>query len=76
MKIKTLGGKLIDFRRIKRLLGYSLRDYRNGKLPLENWNGKRPPSPTWRKLISMMNRQRNQQHRVETLRAWLNSKET
>lgn len=69
MKIHTLGGKIIDFRRIKRLLGYHLRDYRSGKLPIDRWAGRRPPSATWRKNISTMNRQRNHQHRVNVLRA-------
>lgn len=68
MKVHTLSGQMVDFRRIKRLLGYSLRDYRNGKLPLERWAGKRPPTPTWRKHISMMSRQRNHQHRVDKIR--------
>ncbi|WP_159918355.1 hypothetical protein [Pantoea sp. 18069] len=46
-----------------------LRDYRSGKLPIEKWRGKRPPTVTWRKAISMMGRQRNHQHRVEQTRA-------
>lgn len=71
MKIHTLGGKMIDARRIKRQLGYHLRDYRTGKLPIEKWAGRRPPSITWRKAISMMGRQRNHQHRVNQLRARL-----
>lgn len=74
MKIHTLSGKLVDVRRIKRILGWHLRDYRNGKLPIENWSGRRPPSVTWRKHISAMARQRNHQHRVEQTRQRLNRK--
>ena len=74
MKIHTLGGKHIDARRIKRLLGHYLRDYRNGRHPIEKWKGTRPPSVTWRKAMSMMGRQRNHQHRVEQTRARLNER--
>lgn len=68
MKIHTLGGKMIDTRRIKRMLGYHLRDYRNGKLPMENWAGRRSPTKTWRKAIAMMGRQKNHQHRVNCIK--------
>lgn len=68
MKIHTLSGKHIDARRIKRMLGWHLRDYRSGKLPIDRWAGKRPPTVFWRKAISMMGRQRNHQHRVEQIR--------
>ena len=68
MKIHALSGKMIDVRRIKRLLGHHLRDYRSGKMPIENWGGKRPPSVTWRKHISKMARQRNHQRRVDRMR--------
>lgn len=74
MKIHTLSGKRIDARRIKRMLGWHLRGYRNGKFPIENWRGKRPPTVTWRKAISMMGRQRNHQHRVEQTRARMNER--
>ena len=74
MKIHTLSGKRIDARRIKRMLGWHLRDYRSGKLPIENWAGKRPPTVTWRKHISRMARQRNHQYRVEQTRARLNER--
>ena len=73
MKIHTLSGKLVDVRRIKRMLGWHLRDYRSGKWPIENWAGRRPPSVTWRKHISAMARQRNHQHRVDQMRQRLNS---
>ena len=68
MKIHTLSGEMIDARKIKRLLRHHLRDYRSGKLPIENWAGRRPPSVTWRKHISNMARQRNFQHYVNKLR--------
>lgn len=68
MKIHTLGGKMVDVRRIKRMLGWHLRDYRNGKLPIEKWVGRRPPSVTWRKHISKMARQRNHQRAVDRMR--------
>lgn len=68
MKIHTLSGRRIDARRIKRMLGWHLRDYRSGKLPIENWRGKRPPTAHWRKAIAQMGRQRNHQHRVEQTR--------
>lgn len=64
MKIHTLGGKMVDARRIKRLLGHYLRDYRNGKHSMENWKGRRSPTNTWRKAMSQMARQKNHQHRV------------
>lgn len=74
MKIHTLGDTMVDTRRIKRLLGHYLRGYRNGKLPLKNWRGKRTPSKHWRKAISMMGRQRNHQHRVNQTRDKLATK--
>lgn len=74
MKIHTLSGKRIDARRIKRMLGWYLRDYRSGKHPMERWAGRRPPAVTWRKAISMMGRQRNHQHRVEQTRARMNER--
>lgn len=61
MKFKLSNGRLIDYRKVKRLLGHHLRDYRTGKLPMVNWAGRRPPSVTWRKHQSNVNRQRNWQ---------------
>lgn len=74
MKIHTLSGKMLDARYIKKLLRHHLRDYRSGKLPIENWAGRRPPSATWRKHISNMARQRNHQYRVDRMREkWASS---
>lgn len=61
MKLLSPNGKLNDFRKIKRIFGWYLRDYRNGKLPIERWAGRRPPSVTWRKYQSKIKRQRNYQ---------------
>lgn len=73
MKIHTLGGKMVDVRRIKRMLGWHLRDYRNGKLPIERWAGAKPPSETWRKHIRRMARQRNHQFKVDRDREKFNA---